>query len=494
MRVVPIILAFLASAVPALAQDAEGGAIPPDYTGHPIGWVALIALIVAYSVVVWGEKHELRKSIPVLIGTGVIWMLVAMVYLDQDDPAKIELMKAGFNHSIVEIGQLTFFLITAMTYVVTMQERNVFETVRYKLLHAGLSPRSIFWATGAAAFVLSPFLDNLTTALALVSVVLAVGNATGDRDFVALAAINLVVAANAGGAFSPFGDITTLMVWQAEKVDFLEFYSIFIPSLINWVVPAFIMSLAIHKSRVEAANEPVTMKRGAVPMILLFAVTMMMAVLAHMLLELPPVIGMTTGLGLLLLYGFFLHRHEHHDYSEPELPDGLADTQIQAITSQFKPRHRPFDPMISIKNLEWDTLLFFFGILTAVAGIAQLGFLVKVSALMYGGLGATLTNSLVGVLSAIVDNIPVMSAVLKMDPNMVHGQWMLVTLTAGVGGSLLSIGSAAGVALMGAAKMPNAQGRLVSVYTFMSHLRWSWAVLVGYLLSIFVHTLLHVMS
>ncbi len=502
MRIPLSALTFLASAAPVWSQTGEAdhggggsaGIIPPDFTGYPLAWLIVLALVVSYGFVIWGEKHHLEKSIPVLVGAGVIWMLVAVVYLTHGDEALLAVMEAGFDHSLVEIGELTFFLITAMTFVVTMQERNVFEAIRFRLLDAGLSQKAIFWATGAAAFVLSPFLDNLTTALALVSVVLAVGSATRDRDFVVLAAINLVVAANAGGAFSPFGDITTLMVWQAEKVEFFEFYSILVPSLVNWVVPAFIMSLAIKNSDAQSHNPHVTMKKGAKVMIGLFAVTLFMAVTAHSVLDLPPVIGMTTGLGLLMVYGYFLSHHEHENFEAPVLPADIGHEHREIIERHFKPRSKPFNPMISIKRLEWDTLLFFFGILMAVAGLAQVGFLVKVSAALYEGVGATITNTLVGILSAIVDNIPVMSAVLKMDPDMVHGQWMLVTLTAGTGGSLLSIGSAAGVALMGAAKMQEADGRYTSVYTFMGHLKWTWAIALGYFASIIVHIFLHQMS
>ncbi len=490
MRLALILIAFFGSAVPALA--AEGNV--PNLTASPLSTLVLIALIVSYVFVIWGERQELKKSIPVLIGAGFIWAVVAYEYKVQHDESMTEVMKAGFDHSLIEIGELTFFLITAMTYVVTLQERNVFEVVRYKMLGAGLSQRAIFWATGLSAFLLSPFLDNLTTALALVSVVIAVGTATKDKGFVALAAINLVVAANAGGAFSPFGDITTLMVWQSEKVEFFEFFSIFLPSLVNWLVPAVIMSFAIKSSDAEVQNDPVRMKRGAPVMIALFALTLVMAVLFHVVLDLPPVIGMTTGLGLLMLYGYFLQHREHAEFEPPVLPQGIDIQVLEVLERDYKPRAKPFDAMISIKNLEWDTLLFFFGILMAVDGVAELGYLVEVSKYMYGELGATIANSFVGVLSAVVDNIPVMSAVLKMNPDMVHGQWMLVTLTAGVGGSLLSVGSAAGVALMGAAKMPNEAGRMVSVYTFMSHLKWTWAVALGYIASIYVHTLLHVMQ
>lgn len=489
MRLVLPVFLLLASAVPALAQQHE----VPNFTGVPLAWLVLVAFAAAYGFVIWGERHELKKSVPVLLGAGVIWTLVALVYIGYHDQSLLEEMNFGFEHSVIEIGELTFFLITAMTYVITLEERNVFEWIRFKMLAAGLSQRMIFWATGASAFLLSPFLDNLTTALALVSVVIAVGGATRDRNFVVLSAINLVVAANAGGAFSPFGDITTLMVWQAEKVEFFEFYSIFLPSLVNWMVPAVIMSMAIKTSNAEVINEPVTLKKGAVPMIGLFVVTLFLAVSAHVVLDLPPVIGMTTGLGLLMLYGYFLQHYEHSNWEAPVLPESVPLDVLETIEARFEPRFKPFDTMHGIRNLEWDTLLFFYGILMAVAGLAQLGFLVEASRFLYGELGPTITNTIVGILSAIVDNIPVMSAVLMMDPTMVHGQWMLVTLTAGVGGSLLSIGSAAGVALMGAAKMADETGRWTNVYTFMGHLKWTWAVALGYFASIYVHTLLHTM-
>jgi len=138
----------------------------------------------------------------------------------------------------------------------------------------------------------------------------------------------------------------------------------------------------------------------------------------------------------------------------------------------------PFDIFKRVARAEWDTLLFFYGVILCVGGLSQFGYLALVSHQMYDGLGATYANVLVGVLSAIVDNIPVMFAVLTMDPSMPLGQWLLVTLTAGVGGSLLSIGSAAGVALMGTAR---------GTYTFGAHLKWTPVVALGYAASIYVH-------
>jgi Na+/H+ antiporter NhaD/arsenite permease-like protein len=140
------------------------------------------------------------------------------------------------------------------------------------------------------------------------------------------------------------------------------------------------------------------------------------------------------------------------------------------------------DSFAQIAKVEWDTLLFFFGIIFAVAGLGVLGYLALASQILYFDLGPTMANVAVGILSAIVDNIPLMFAVLTMNPDMSFGQWLLITLTAGVGGSLLSIGSAAGVALMGQAR---------GIYTFSSHLRWTGAIALGYAASIIAHLYLN---
>jgi Na+/H+ antiporter NhaD/arsenite permease-like protein len=268
--------------------------------------------------------------------------------------------------------------------------------------------------------------------------------------------VNIVVAANAGGAFSPFGDITTLMVWQKGLVDFEQFLSLFLPSLVNFLIPAAIMHFAINNEKPEAVEENINIKSGGIVITFMFLLTIATAVSFHNYLHLPPAMGMMTGLGYLMVVSYFVKRR--HNPSEP--------------TSEG------FDIFKKVANAEWDTLLFFFGVIVSVGGLGFMGYLALVSEAMYVQLGATYSNVLVGILSAIIDNIPVMFAVLTMTPDMSLGQWLLVTLTAGVGGSLLSIGSAAGVALMGQSK---------GHYTFGSHLRWIWAIALGYGASIMTH-------
>ena len=419
--------------------------------GGVLAVIALAVFVLAYALVIAEEFTQLRKSKPVVIAAGIIWVLVgvaAKVHGGIDAGALLE-------HNLLEFAGLLLFLLAAMTYVNTLEERDVFAALRSWMVVRGFSLRAIFWLTGGLAFALSPMLDNLTTALVLGAVALNVGR--GDSRFLVPACINIVVAANAGGAFSPFGDITTLMVWQKGAVTFFEFFDLFLPALANWLVPALCMHFAVPAAQPKAEASITRVKPGGYGVIILFGVTIAFTVVLHQWLHLPSFLGMMTGLGLLMVHGHFIRRRE-----------------LLAL--------RPFNVFTSMKGIEWDTLLFFYGVVLCVGGLGAFGYLAWLSTHSYAALGPSTTNVAVGFASAIIDNIPIMFAVLSMNPEMSHGQWLLVTLTAGVGGSLLSIGSAAGVALMGQAP---------GVYTFVSHLKWIWAVALGYAASIWVHFLVN---
>ena len=597
--------------VPALAwaESAHPSAAAGAMTGTIWGIAALILFVLAYALVPLENTIHLRKSKPVLFAAGIIWVLVAVAYARIGDTHSAHV---ALKESLLEYAELFLFLLAAMTYINALEERNVFQTLRAFLVSRGFSLQKIFWITGLLAFLISPIADNLTTALLMGAVVMAVGGS--NKRFITLACINIVVAANAGGAFSPFGDITTLMVWQAGKVHFTQFFSIFFPSLVNWLVPAACMSFAIGKASPEKLNELIRMKYGAKIMMGLFLLTITTAVCFHNFLHLPPAAGMMLGLGYLGLFSYHVKRHEGRTlsydrilgakYDQPVksvLAESAADNTITQLVHNhphaafaidadhritcwnagmerltgvpaservgtgehwapfyekkrriladlivdempdedydrhYPGRHRAcpecaatydaadyfptigekgqwltfsaapvrdktgrtvgavevirevsekqreaehFDLMKKIARAEWDTLLFFYGVILCVGGLSQFGYLALLSEYAYTGLGATVANTLVGILSAIVDNIPVMFAVLTMDPAMSLGQWLLATLTAGVGGSLLAIGSAAGVALMGTAR---------GTYTFGAHLKWTPVIALGYGASILCH-------
>ncbi|NQY26621.1 MAG: sodium:proton antiporter NhaD [Piscirickettsiaceae bacterium] len=442
-----------------------------DLTSHWVGYASLVIFVLAYVLVIAEEEIHMRKSKPVMVAAGIIWALIAAIYAGQEDTAFHHTAEVMIRHNLLEYAELLLFLLAAMTYINTMGERGVFDALRSWLVNQGFTLRTIFWLTGILAFVISPIADNLTTALLMATVAMAVGG--DNHKFVALACINIVVAANAGGAFSPFGDITTLMVWQKGVVDFQQFFVLFFPSVVNWIIPAVLMSFAVSNERPKALNETAKMKQGALVVVGLFLMTIVMAVCAHNFLHLPPVIGMMTGLGILKLYGYVLKMRDKNAL------DMLANDGQTSLTVEGIAKHKqPFNIFQQLERAEWDTLMFFYGIILCVGGLGTIGYLTVGSELMYGDLGATNANILVGLLSAVIDNIPVMFAVLSMMPDMDLGQWLLVTLTAGVGGSLLSIGSAAGVAVMGQAR---------GIYTFVAHLKWIWAIALGYAASIWVH-------
>jgi len=443
-----------------------------DLTTHWAGYMAIAIFVFAYALVILEENIHLKKSKPVIVAAGFIWILVAIAYSAAGDTHTAEEL---VRHNLLEFAELFLFLLAAMTFINTMEERGIFEVLRAWLVNHGFSLRQIFWITGGIAFLMSPIADNLATALLMATVAISVGGS--NHRFVALACINIVVAANAGGAFSPFGDITTLMVWQKGHVQFSEFFALLLPSIVNWVVTATILSFAISAGQPDPVREEAHLKHGAIMVIVLFIMTISLAVSMHNYLHMPPVIGMMTGLGFLKLFGYYLQRRQHEPVPNgPREDSALGSEAIH--TSGLEESAKPYDIYANLQKAEWDTLMFFYGVILCVGGLGAFGYLAVGSDLMYNGLGATNSNILVGIASALIDNIPVMFAVLAMSPDMNHGQWLLVTLTAGVGGSMLSIGSAAGVAVMGQAR---------GVYTFFTHLKWTWAIAIGYAASIATH-------
>jgi Na+/H+ antiporter NhaD/arsenite permease-like protein len=426
-----------------LVQHLPDGAVASD----GLAFSALIVFAAAYLLVVLEDVLHLRKSKPVVLAAGVMWILTALALpAGTDVHAKVE-------HYVAEFGALFLFLLVAMTYISAISERNVFLWINAWLVSRGFGLRAVFWITGTFAFCMSPIADNLTTALVMGTVAVTVGR--GNDRFITAACVNIVVAANAGGAFSPFGDVTTLMVWAAGKVPFTGFFAILLPSLVNWLVPAICMHFALPNDKPAPVNERVELKPGWLHVVLLFIATIALAVVFHGVLHLPPFLGMMTGLA-----GFFFYVHSVR----------RAHRRRREATA--------VDALKNVAEVEWDTMLFFFGVILCVGALRELGYLAIASQALYTELGPTWANIGIGLISAVIDNVPVMFAVLGMDPAMGIDQWLLVTLTAGVGGSLLSVGSAAGVGLMGVA-----HGR----YTFSGHLRWTPVLALGYAASIAWH-------
>lgn len=415
-----------------------------NLTNTWVGWGVLIIFVIGYILIATEEKWEMNKVKPALFIGTFSFMLIGIYYFVNS--LDVNPLHHQLKELIEEIAEIFFFLFVAMTYIESLIERGVFDALRYRLISRGYSYKKLFWITGTLAFWISPVADNLTTALILSTVLYTIDK--HSTNFLVPGAINIVVAANAGGAWSPFGDITTLMAWTAGKGEIVDFLALFPAAFLGWLLTAWLLSLFVPKGEphFDALTTPkVEIKKGGKVVIFLGFFTIFIAVFGHIVMHYPAMWGMMFGLALLQLYAYY-HKRKHKEH---------------------------FNVFVNMAKVENDTLLFFFGILSAVGALSFLGWLVYVVEL-YDVIGNTAANIGVGFVSAIIDNVPVMAAILKADPQMGPDQWMLVTLTAGIGGSLISFGSAAGVGVM---------GRMRGVYTFNSHMKYGWTVLAGYLLS-----------
>jgi Na+/H+ antiporter NhaD/arsenite permease-like protein len=521
--------------LPTLSFAAESSATLLNLTNHWVGYCALVLFVVAYFLAMTEEMTELRKSKPMVFAAGGIWILIALVYVQG---GMTEQAGLAFRASIEGYAELFLFIMVSMTYLNAMEDRGVFESLRIWLLSKNFTYRQLFWITGIQAFFISSVCNNLTTALLMGSVILAMGK--NNRQFVTVACVNVVVASNAGGSFSPFGDITTLLVWQKGVVPFADFFSLLIPAIINFVLPAAVMNFWIPRETPDAVSEVQRMKRGGFVIIGLFLLTIITATCFENFLGLPPAAGMMLGLTYLQFFSYYLQQTEKNekfaDMLDLNIDDStqsklilrlgevlvkeniitahqleealviqerqqienslarLGDVLVQesiitshqlaeALTIQERQQTgQSFDVFQKVANLEWDTLLFFYGVMLSVSGLSFIGYLTLTSHYLYGQIDPTIANIMVGIASAFVDNGTIMLAVLTMMPDISEGQWLLVTLTAGVGGSLLAVGSAAGVGLMGQAK---------GIYTFTSHLKWTPIIALGYAGSIVAHFLIN---
>jgi Na+/H+ antiporter NhaD/arsenite permease-like protein len=455
------------SAAPAIQQL--------DLTHHWAGYFSLVVMVIAYIAAMFEDVTELRKSKPMLLASALIWFAIVFAYQQQGND---QLAVIAFKNNLQTYIELLLFIMVSMTYLNAMEDMRIFDAFKVWLVSKHLSYRQLFWITGFMVFFLSSVVNGLTAGLLMGAVAVAVGR--DSPKFVSLACVNIVIATNAGGSFSPLGGISTLFVWQHGILGFFQFFKLFVPCLVNFLVPALAMHFAVPKDKPAVEAEQVKLPRGAKRIIFLFAVTICLAVGFDMTLHLPAAAGMMAGLSLLQFFYFYLHKTTKVSNSKPLGLNVFSGPDVHDISSFYEKGR--FDVFEKVGRLEWDTLLFFYGAMMGIGGLGYIGYLDAVSHMLYGQLSPTLANILIGLSSAFVDNGTLMFAVLTMNPDIPQGQWLLLTLTLGVGGSLLAIGSAPGIGLMGQAK---------GQYTFSSHMKWLPAILLGYFAAIGVHFLVN---
>lgn len=420
----------------------------------------IIIFIACYTLIILEEKIKIKKSTISIIFASLLWITIACFFQEKNENKIINLK---IHEILSQYCELFLFLFTAIIYINSIKYLDIINIIKYKLNLKNISHKKIYWITGLLAFFISPIADNLTTALLICTILMSLEKK--DKQFINLASINIVIASNAGGVFSPFGDITTLMIWQNNLLNFSSFFKIFIPSLINFIIPSLIISFKIKNKQVQNKDYVVfTQSNPKYTLILtfIFLGTITLTILIQTYLKIPSIIGMMLGLSILNIF--------------------------EKINNNYN--NKKFYLTNEIKKIDWDTLLFFYGIMLCIGALSVTGLLNDLSTFIYNDLIKEIkmeykyipANIILGLLSSIIDNIPITYAVLEMNLNMSEGQWLLITLTTGTGGSLLSIGSSAGIALMG-----YTNGK----YTFISHLKWSWAILLGYFSSIAMHIVIN---
>ncbi len=465
-RIREFFILILMCLLPSFVFAEEIGAVTQlDLKHHFVGYFAVAVTFIVYAIAMTEDLHQLSKAKPMVLGSALIWGSIFVYYSMEYGSAKN--VAVVFQNNLTAYAELFLFITVSMTFLNSMTERGIFDALRIVLVNRQYSYRQLFWITGVLAFVLSLVISSLTVGLLMGYIILVIGK--DQPKFVGLAGLNAVVAANAGGTISPLGGISTFFVWQQNMLHFTEFFNLTIPCMVNFLVPASIMHFAVTKENPVFTKETPALKRGSKRIVFIFIFTFSLTILSNVFFDMPAIAGMMFGLAILQFFAYYLTKSE-------KLSHFLIPETRQTIDSK-----KGFDVFKCIAGVDWDTLLFFYGAMMIVGALSFLGYLDAMAHYLFTEISPTLANIMIGLSSSSIDNGTLMFAVLNMHPPFSMQQWLLLTLTLGVGGSLLAIGSAPALHVLGLMKgnMKEGEG-----YTFTLHLRWMPAILLGFFASI----------
>ncbi len=392
----------------------------------------IIVFVLVYAAIVFEHPLKINKSASALIGAGLLWTIYAV-----STGGDGQVVSAELGESLMATAQIVFFLIGAMTIVEVVDSHNGFEVITSRIRTSKLS--SLMWLVGFVTFFLSSILDNLTTTIVMVSLMKKLLDKREDRLF--FAGI-IIIAANAGGAWTPIGDVTTTMLWVGGQITTLAIMkSVFIASMANLLVPLFAVAWVLRGKVVEApvrlASSEGFAQTTALERNLMFCLGLGVLVAVPIFktwTQLPPFMGILLGLGILWMVGDLLHRHKQDDQKE-------RLTLVSALS-----------------RIDMSSVTFFIGILLAVAALEHTHILTSIAVWLDKEIGRQdIIVMLIGVVSAVVDNVPLVAASMGMYSLTQYPPdsflWEFMAYCAGTGGSILIIGSAAGVAAMGIEKI-----------------------------------------
>jgi NhaD family Na+/H+ antiporter len=387
----------------------------------------VLIFVVAYAAIAFEHPLKINKSASALVGAGLLWSIYAVSAADP------HLVSEQLNESLISTAQIVFFLMGAMAIVEVVDAHNGFEVITSRIKTTQLS--SLMWLVGFVTFFLSSILDNLTTTIVMISLMKKLLDKRDDRLF--FAGI-IIIAANAGGAWSPIGDVTTTMLWIGGQITALEIMKgLFLPSLINMVVPLVVTSFwlkgqqVVPPARLESDDQLEQTTAFERNLMFFFGLGILVAVPAFKTwTHLPPFMGVLFGLGLLWLVGDLVHRQKIDEHK-------VHLSLTHALT-----------------KIDMPSIVFFVGILLSVATLEHTHILLDVAAWLDKTVGRQdVIVMIIGLVSAIVDNVPLVAASMGMYSLTQYPAdsflWEFLAYCAGTGGSILIIGSAAGVAAMG---------------------------------------------
>ena len=392
-----------------------------------------IIFVVSYAAIALEHPLKVNKSAIALIGAGLMWVVFAL--LSGLTPHDVAHDKLG--HTLVEVGQIVFFLMGAMTIVELIDIHNGFDIITKRIQTKKLS--TLMFQIGVATFFLSAVLDNLATTIVMCSLLKKI---LGNKQDRLLFAGLVVITANAGGAWSPIGDVTTTMLWVADKISAVTvIYQVFIPSVIAAAIPLIFVSNSLKGKSVEAPKTSVGVDRHPPAsesdrnIIFYAGIGVLVSVpIFKMITHLPPFLGVMFGLGFLWLITDLLHKNKSSEEKQ-----------------NFSLAH-------ALSKIDMSSIIFFIGILLAVATLEHSQILPRLAEWLSETLGKTsLIIGIIGLMSSLVDNVPMVAASIKMFSMDLHPKdsflWQFLAFCAGTGGSILIIGSAAGLAAMGIMKI-----------------------------------------
>lgn len=408
----------------------------------------VIVFVLAYAAIALEHPLKINKSASALIGAGLLWTIYAVVSSDA------HLVGEHLSESLTGTAQIVFFLMGAMTIVEVIDAHNGFEVITSRIKTTKLS--TLMWMVGFVSFFLSSILDNLTTTIVMVSLMKKLLDKRDDRLF--FAGI-IVIAANAGGAWTPIGDVTTTMLWIGGQITALNIMTeLFVPSLINLLVPLAVTAFLLKGRPVVSPGQQAEARGMASTdaernIMFFLGLGILVAVpVFKTLTHLPPFMGVLFGLGILWLVGDLLHRNKADE-------DKAHFTLVHALS-----------------KIDMGSIVFFIGILLAVASLEHTHILTSLAQWLDQAVGRQdVIVMIIGLVSAVVDNVPLVAASMGMydlaqfPPD--SFLWEFMAYCAGTGGSILIIGSAAGVAAMGLEK--------IDFIWYMKKI--SWLALLGYL-------------